>query len=48
MATLCTPPLALSAPLRGTRELTVRKLELVQSKGAPPSAIWLFLRTAAT
>ena len=31
-ATLCTPPLALSAPLRGTRELTVRKLNSFKAK----------------
>ena len=32
MATLRTPPLALSAPLRGTRELTVRKLASFKAK----------------
>ena len=35
MATLCTPPLALSAPLRGTRELTVRKLDSFKAKARP-------------
>ena len=32
MVTLCTPPLAVSAHLRGTRELTVRKLNLFKAK----------------
>ena len=46
-ATLCTPSLALSAPFERNTRANCEKTELVQSKGARSSSIWLFLRTAA-